>query len=346
MIVTTVTSSPGIDANTIVESTTDSGVEIKRVTTQWAKVVAPGAVLAPAMYQIVQRVTIVTYWAPFYGIDANGAPITLPSTALLSRTTTTELLTGTPARTGTGVVWVQGGSWKESAAQLMVAEILYEVFTWKTTDCTIASSTVYRWQLYSPLGGTGIPYSDGSVRVNTWYQFQEVWRDYTLWGGSFGQMTSTRWYLSSPGVETYGQVGPSSTLSSIAPITAITTPPATGSPLIPQISQQPIVAEYDATDASGYAKLTSSPGALPYPETIAELNSIAKRRIRRALSDQIDIPHRCIPFLRPGDHVTVTNHVRGLVNVDGYVSAIKRTAAVTNAAFRQVTTVMIPPRWI
>src|SRR5450830_628851 len=50
MIVTTVTSSPGIGRNTIVESTTDAGVEIKNVTTQWETVTRIGvSTYSPAM---------------------------------------------------------------------------------------------------------------------------------------------------------------------------------------------------------------------------------------------------------------------------------------------------------
>jgi hypothetical protein len=128
MIVTTVTSSPGINTNTIVESTTDSGVEIRRIETQWATVVTPGAVLNPATFQITSRVTTESHWAPFSYVDgSSGATVTIPSTKLNSRKTTTELLGGQAVAvgyTGGNYVWVQGGRFQQAIALLQTAEVL------------------------------------------------------------------------------------------------------------------------------------------------------------------------------------------------------------------------------
>jgi hypothetical protein len=125
-----------------------------------------------------------------------------------------------------------------------------------------------------------------------------------------------------------------------------TATPTAGSSTIPQFAQTVMLVTFDATLASGYTKITSSPGAIDFAENEDELLAIARRRVRRACADTIDIPHPCIPFLRCGDHVQVTNHARSLSKKDGYVTKIKRTADVTNGSMRQVTTVAIPPTWV
>jgi hypothetical protein len=377
-IVTTVTSSPGIDSNTVVELTTDSGVEIKRVETQWARVVTPGNVLNPATYQIVQRVTVESNWEPFYYVDgSSGATVRVLSTKLNSRKTTTELLVGTQCSMAFGFAWVQGGQFLEFQAKLQLAEVLQETYTW-AADCSMASSTIERSQLYSPLaltiagGFPGYTYEDGSIRYDSSYVWHgggigangDLWRDKTTWPNfpsldlalqGVGHLDSYRYYQSAPGVETFGLITPGISANSISAIAPIATPkpaPTTGSATIPQVFEEIVLVEFDATDATnttgngGYTKVTSSPGSLQYPENADELNAIAKRRIRRAMSVEYDITHNCIPFLRPGDHVALSNHARSLLNADVYVVNTKRTAAVLNAAMRQVSRVRRSPSWI
>jgi hypothetical protein len=388
-VVTTITSSPGIDANTVIESTTDSGVEIKRVETTWAKVITPGETLTDAVYQITNRVTIESNWEPFYFVDGvTLATRRIISTLLNSRRTTTETLMGVPSSNGLGYEWDGGGWFTTHTASLMVAEILDEVFTWNA-DCSPRTSLVERQRYYSPLALTGYTYTDGSIRSGSTYVWypgsiigypdsyissgqaatHSLWIDLTewptdwfltSWGALYqvqvatnlpveaqgvGRLTSWRLRQASAGVETFGELTGWQKPAAISPM-AKTTDLAPGSATQPQASEEVIVAEYDATDASGYPRRTESPALLMYPENVAELNAIAKRRLRRAFSDTLDIPHNAIPFLRVGDHVSVTNHARSLVNADAYVTAIKRTCNVTNGAFRQVTTVKIPPSWI
>lgn len=388
-VVTTTTASPGIDTNTVVESTTDAGVEVKRITTEWAKVVTPGVSLTAAVFQITSRITIESNWEPFYFVDGVSlATERIVSTQLNSRRTTTELLMGVPCANGIGYAWTQGGRFTEPAAKLRTAEILDEVFTWNA-DCSPRSSLVERRQWYSPLALTGSTYPDGTIRSGSAFVFyagsiishpidyigsgeaaaHSLWIDLTEWptdwfltpwGALFrspgntilpveaqnvGRLTSYRLFQATAGAETFGKLFPGITAAAINPI-AQTTQPASGSATIPQVFEEVIMAETDATDASGYAKRTEAPALLPYPESVEELNAIATRRLRRAFSDTLDITHNAIPFLRVGDHVSITNHARSLVAADAYVTAIKRTANVLNGAMRQVTTVKIPPSWI
>jgi hypothetical protein len=371
MIETTITSSPGIDTNTIVESTRDSGVEIKRIETQWARVVTPGYTLTAAVYQIASRVTIESDWEPFYYVDgASGATVRVLSTKLNSRRTRTELLIGTPCAVGYGSAWVQGGIFLEMAARLQNAELLVEWYTWND-DCTPKSSTVERSQSYSWLdSSTGFVYADGSIRNLSAYSsplsipngITKVTRDVTYWPpdpylflptAGVGNLTSERWYQDTPGHEVFGVVGPgvSGSVAVIAPIGA-TLQPARGSATIPQVFEEIVMAEFDATDATnttgfgGYTKVTQSPGSMQYPENAGELISVAKRRVRKDLGPTYDINHNCIPFLRPGDHVALSSHKLSLLLADVYVLKTKRSAAVLNAAMRQVTTVRRPADWI
>src|ERR1039457_183693 len=183
----------------------------------------------------------------------------------------------------------------------------------------------------------GYAYPDGSNRADTGYTWREVSNVETQWtlsGTGFIESVGTSAWSGTP-AETYQTTY----------ATSDTNTPIAGSSSVPQYSQQVMMAETDATTASAYVKNTSS-ATIDFAESVAELNQVAKRRIRRALSDQIAIPHKCVPFLRVGDHVSVTMHARSLVNVDAYVYSIERTCDVTNGAFEQVTTVNIPPSWI
>lgn len=384
-IVTTTISSPGIDSNTVVESTTDSGVEIKRVETQWAKVVTPGVTLTAAVYQITSRVTIESNWEPFYFVDgATLATERIISTQLNTRRTTTEVLMGVPTSNGIGYAWTQGGRFTEYAAKLRVAEILDEIFTWNA-DCSPRTSLIERQQYYSPLALTGYTYPDGTIRYGSSYSWyagsiinyptdyistgeaasHSLWIDLTEWPTDWfltpwgalyrapgstqlsieaqgvGRLTSYRLIQATVGAETFVQVFGGITQAAITPLAAVFQP-ASGSATQPQIFEETILAELDVTLASGYPKRTESPSLLPYPENVYELLAVAWRRVIRATADTLDIPHNCIPFLRVGDHVSVTNHARSFVNADAYVSATKRSAVVLNGAMRQVSSVKIP----
>jgi hypothetical protein len=334
------------------EITTDDGAEIKRVVTSYATVSLPGTIAEPAIYLMVGRVTTTSVWGPYTWVDANGVVQSIPSTALQSRRTMTEALTSVPADTG-GYLWVQGGYWGSPYATLMLTQQVDETYTYN--QCYQDSSIVTTTQYYSPVVASGgFPYSDGTNRAESTYLWREFSKVETNWSlveqvvgtnpatetitttGYFSSIATTAWTTLGAGVD--------EAYSTSFAMTDTGTP-TMGSASVPQFAQQVMVAEYDATAASGYVKNTSS-ATIDFAESVAELNDIARRRIRRACSDQIAIPHKCIPFLRVGDHVSVTMHSRGLVNVDAYVYSIERTCDVTNGAMEQVTTVNIPPSWI
>jgi len=53
-----------------------------------------------------------------------------------------------------------------------------------------------------------------------------------------------------------------------------------------------------------------------------------------------------VPYLRVGDFVRVTCRPKQIVDVDGYVSEIRRTLDVLNGGARQTTTMKVPPSWV
>lgn len=370
------TDGEGRPMDTITEIHTDTGVEVKRIVTMSGMVFIGGSWVS----QNLSEVTTENNWEMMTYTMANGCTNIRPSSQLNSRRTTTWLRMGIPCDTS-GYLWSTGGYFTEPEAgtHWHLAEIIDETYTWDAATCTQSTSLSVVQQNYSPLfpcHSGGYPYGDGSCRADSIYTFREVSRDsmsygYNLNTNMFDRLITfhSQWYSDVPGHEIYGyyatstqttQANNSNTAftiqttvntifgdSTASAQTLAAVPPAnTGSSTTANFQQQTIVEDYDATGASGYTRISSSPGAIDYAENVADLKSIAKRRIRRALCDQIDIPHNLVPFLRPGDHVAITNHARSLINADAYITAIKRTADVTNGAMRQVTTVMIPPDWI
>lgn len=344
-LVRTVSISSGVDDGghafaTWTDITTDCGVEISRIVTQFQDMDAPGIVPAPGYY-IVNRVTTDSTYAPFSYVDAGSVSQTRPSTMLTARYTKVESLSGIQSSDNT-YEWASGGWWTESLARLLMTQEIFETFVYSPL-CFQESALVVTYGYYSPLldpvlGGS--VYSDGSNRADTTYTYREISRVEDHF-----QATDTGF------IHTKATAGWSKPLSlSESYNTAYSTTDADSPPVasasVPQFAQQVVTWEVDATAASGYSKITSSPGAYDFVESVEELDSIARRKIRRAFSDRLSIPHNAIPYLREGDHVTVTNHARSLVAADAYVESIKRTADVTNGAMRQVTAVCIPPNWI
>src|ERR1019366_432995 len=143
-VITTTSTSSTIDgaghrAATITEITTDCGVEIRRVVTQWATVSPPSVVVQPLAYLIVNRVTTTTDWEPFSYVDASGVTQTMPSTQMNSRVTATEALGGIPTASST-YPWLQGGYWTLATAELMPTQTVTE--TYVNIACVQASTVI------------------------------------------------------------------------------------------------------------------------------------------------------------------------------------------------------------
>lgn len=356
--VVTLVESDGIDENgdptkLRTKITTQYGVEVERVTEQWATVITPGVDLSAAKFQITNRVTIVNTWTPFNYVDASGVTQQMLSTLLSARVTRTEELTGIPYAVANtdGHDWIQGGRFNTTRATLILTETITEAFTWNA-DCSpsTTSRTVQRY--YAPLGDPAASdvfiYPDGSYRYGATarYLWTTVETQFTNWNGRTDGRTTLSKYFPAGKAATPWDAFDIEAFKVVSMTADLPTQPTSGNAAQPQFTQQVLVAEFDATDASGYAKFTQAPGIVAMAESVDELNAIARRRIRRALSDTLDIPHNCVPYLRVGDHVSVTNHARSLIDADAYVTAIKRTAAVLNGAMRQTTSVSIPPSWI
>jgi hypothetical protein len=175
-VITTTSTSSTIDgagnrAATITEITTNDGVEIRRLVTQWATVSPPGTALVTPEYQIVSIVDAVTNWEPFSYVDASGVTQTMPSTQMNSRTTTTTLLSGIPADTS-GFAWVQGGNWDTASARLLITQVVYETYT--NIACAQDSSIITTRQYYSPtVVSGGATYADGTNRADGQYIWSE-----------------------------------------------------------------------------------------------------------------------------------------------------------------------------
>jgi len=352
---TTVTEAPTFTeagaplSNTITTVTTFHGVETKRVVEEWALIVRGGITVLAEEYALTSRVTTNTRWGDFLYLGANGSSIQRPSTLLLTRTTLTETLMGTPHSTG-GYAWTDGGSYNETYALLQNDSYVDEAYSWAVGSCFPGAGRITISRLYSPLDVGGSAYPDGTERASSIYQFIEVSEDLITWGTAtiypYGPLLGVErkeWFANTAGDEIYGVHTRATQSSSL--VGGVLTP-ATGSESVPAFVQRIITVNVDATDKSGYARRTEAPAALDYAENVDELEAIGRRRIRRDLSDTLAIPHNCIPYLRVGDHVSVTNRARNLVLKDAYVYSIKRTANVLNGGMRQVTTVKIPPDWI
>jgi hypothetical protein len=353
---TTVTEAPTFTdagaplSNTITKVTTFHGVEVERIVEDWALIVPGGITVRPEAYLLLRRVTTNTRWGDFLYLGANGSSIQRPSTLLLTRVMLTEALRGTPAATASGYTWTDGGKYAEAYPVFQQESYIDEAYSWAVGSCYPGSGRITISGWYAPLEAGGNAYPDGTERQSAIYQFMEISEDIIGWSTAtiypYGPLLSVErkeWFDNAAGDEIYG-IHTRTTQSS--PLVGNVLTPSTGSESVPAFVQRVIKAEVDATDASGYARRTESPTALDYAENVDELEAIGRRRIRRDLSDTLAIPHNCIPYLRVGDHVAVTNRARNLVLKDAYVYSIKRTANVLNGGMRQVTTVKIPPGWI
>ena len=350
------TDSEGHESTTVTTVTTWNGVEVYRAVTQTQYYANLPGVPGTGPGELTTYTTVVTNYQPVEAIGPSGLGVMVPSTQILSRITTITDPNSTPqCDVGTGFLWADGTQRVDSiAGSSVIAETISETFIYPGggagTGCAIPEHVTVTTSGYSPLkAGTGFIYADGSERADTSFKSYETSRVDEQWlpigtglgfppdaiATGYNHLVATSAFAGKP-TETYQATFTASDAD---------TPPAPGSATTPQYSQQVMVAEFDATDASGYSKLTQTE-TIDFAESVAELNSIARRRIRRACSDQLAIPHNEIPYLKVGDHVAVTNHARSLVNVDAYVYSIERTNDTLNAAARQVTTVNIPPTWI
>lgn len=119
--------------------------------------------------------------------------------------------------------------------------------------------------------------------------------------------------------------------------------PPSGSADVPQIVQDAIIQTYDLSSALSQYTVTKGEETIEQAESLDELIAVGLRRIRRALDVWYVVTHRDIPYLKVGDHVTLTNHARSMATpVDGFVWSIKRSRTFATGDGRQVTTIRIP----
>lgn len=236
-----------------------------------------------------------------------------------------------------------------------------------------------------PAVATYYTYEDGSTRAAEFYEMTEVEKRVTSWteldeAGSAPKTTMLEQFYSwleveSPDtadvfVDTHKQTDQgmvvwqgnladtahtrTTTIISIGAMNStevITVDgPVPGSPRgsadVATLQQEVIVKVVRASAASGYIRREESPSAIDFAESIEELETWARRRLRRDHSIPVTVSHRMIPYLRVGDFVTVTNARKSMDAVEGYVSEIRRSISVLNGGAKQTTVVKVPPSWV
>jgi hypothetical protein len=240
-------------------------------------------------------------------------------------------------------------------------------------------------QRVDPLDVTSYSYDDGSERATDFYLMMEVERTGVIWtelseAGS-APKTTMQEYISSwieadspthpgtpidvfreTGIKTITWQGNLADTNHTKTTTVIqlgmmnsteiifvndATPGAPrGSTADPVLQQEVMMKIFRASAAAGYIAREGSPSAIDFAESIEELETWARRRLRRDHARTVTISHRMVPYLRVGDFVRVTCRPKQIVAVDGYVSEIRRTLDVLNGGARQTTTMKVPPSWV
>ena len=118
--------------------------------------------------------------------------------------------------------------------------------------------------------------------------------------------------------------------------------PPVGSPVVPQFQQERFSSVYAVTLPYQPNKVTE---IIEAAEDEDELQSVAMRRLVMALCSTVKILHPMLPYLQPGDPITLTNAARTMSAQRGYVDAIDIACNVTAGSGMQTTTVKLIPSW-
>lgn len=118
--------------------------------------------------------------------------------------------------------------------------------------------------------------------------------------------------------------------------------PPMGSATTPQFQQEPFFSTYTATLPYQPNRVTD---VIEAAEDEDELQGVSMRRLVMALCSTVKLSHPMLPYLQPGDPVTVTNRARNMVARRGYVDAIEIACDVTAGRGAQTTTVKLIPDW-
>lgn len=120
--------------------------------------------------------------------------------------------------------------------------------------------------------------------------------------------------------------------------------PPSGNSDVPQFAQQVFVWTVDRTALYPFAPLSRTE-TLESVESLAEADLVGVRRIARDVGTVERIKGQTIPFVRPGDHVTVECHARNITTPkSGWILAIDRVHSVDPDAPEalQLTRVFLP----
>jgi hypothetical protein len=181
----------------VIETTTYGDAVVRQVVSEWGVVAADAVAPGVPYLQVTKRTTVENVYAPHTADEDARA-----STALLSRTTTTEELGGIPvSRTGGGgYVWASGGRYSTSFATLLVTSISRETFRYE--GCFLAAALKVTSAYYSQLGFGGDYhfYEDGALRLDAGYLFQPILAELALYKTTDDTRSVTtytdRWYVS------------------------------------------------------------------------------------------------------------------------------------------------------
>lgn len=118
--------------------------------------------------------------------------------------------------------------------------------------------------------------------------------------------------------------------------------PPTGSANVPQFTQQPFQASFYLDLPYVDNKVTEF---IEAAEDVDELRNVALRRTKIALSNMVTITHRHLPYLQPGDPVTVTSGCRNMFAKRGYVAQVDTSVDLKSGEGAQTTIVMVLNDW-
>ena len=118
--------------------------------------------------------------------------------------------------------------------------------------------------------------------------------------------------------------------------------PPVGSPVVPQFQQERFSSIYTVTLPYQPNKVAE---VIEAAEDEDELQSVAMRRLVMALCSTVKLTHPMLPYLQPGDPVTLTNAARNISAQRAYVDAIDISCDVVSGRAAQTTTLKLIPSW-
>ena len=370
------TDSAGVHWQTITQTYTQGGVQVRQVVTEWKDYAPLGVDVHIAAFQIVKRTTSANTWVAGGPISYQG-----PTGQAASVTVTIETMSSPSTAPSSGWQWTDLSWHTDVQERLQVSSVTTTVSTWDDF-CKMVQRVATTEGYFAPTSSTGLVWADGKTRnaMISVEPFQVTKIETEGWADNAGAAEPYRsvatknlqaWSVTSyetigdvafP-IETFGIVGTASAIatttsagryslhedasgtygdfSKTTPMEGQTPGPETRSPEIPQYQEEGIKLEIEAQTARYLEiRLTDSN---PLWETMADLRRVGRRRLRDVLSPRVVMRLRAMPVLETLDCVDMTFPERYLGETPGYIEKSVETWSVLNGAGRMELTVAIPP---